>query len=247
MLRFVIGILLTIFLISFNQNYPLALADDQNSETEVFAIARGGLLYDKWWAVLEMDEPVDTHPAYPPDGKKKGSASWRCKECHGWDYKGAAGAYGKGSHFTGIKGIRDKVGSDPEEIVALLRAGPHGYTEDMLTDNAIQKLALFVSRGQIDMDQYIDRTSKKALGDTGRGARLYQTICAICHGFDGKEINFKDEEKPEYIGTIARENPWETLHKIRNGQPGVAMVALRAISIQDQVDLLAYTQTLPAE
>ena len=46
----------------------------------------------------------------------------------------------------------------------------------------------------------------------------FQTICAVCHGFDGAEV--------EYVGTVCAKNPWEAPHKIRFGQPGVGMVAL---------------------
>jgi len=35
------------------------------------------------------------------------------------------------------------------------------------------------------------------------------------------------------------------LHKIRNGQPGMPMPALRVLPVQTLVDILAYTQTLP--
>jgi thiosulfate dehydrogenase len=224
---------------------PAAAQDGPEVETDIFTIARGGLLYDKWYAVLEHDPPDRTHPAYPAAGKQKGGSTWRCKECHGWDYKGVDGAYGKGSHYTGIKGIRAYVGTPIAAVEAIIRNDTHGYTEDMIPDSAVTKLALFVSLGQVDMDQYIDRATKTARGNVERGARFYQTICAVCHGFEGKAINFKDEEKPEYIGTVGNANPWETLHKIRNGQPGVGMVALGALSIQDQVDILAYTQTLP--
>jgi thiosulfate dehydrogenase len=34
-----------------------------------------------------MDEPQGTHPSYPKAGKKTGAGTWRCKECHGWDYE----------------------------------------------------------------------------------------------------------------------------------------------------------------
>jgi mono/diheme cytochrome c family protein len=224
-----------------------ASANDPSDETDIFSIARGGLLYDKWYAVLERDAPANRHPSYPADGKQKGGSTWRCKECHGWDYKGAAGAYSKGSHFTGIKGVRGAEGKDPAEIVVIIRNKTHAYTTEMMSDKAVRRLALFLTKGQIDMDKYIDRVSRKAKGDAQRGARFYQTICAICHGFDGKQINFKDEKGPEFIGTVAQANPWETLHKIRNGQPGVPMVALTALSIADQVDILAYTQTLPTK
>ncbi|NQV55063.1 MAG: cytochrome c [Rhodospirillales bacterium] len=85
------------------------------------------------------------------------------------------------------------------------------------------------------------------MGDPQRGAQFFQTICANCHGFDGKELNFGNDKSPEYVGTVARSNPWEALHKIRFGQPGVGMVSLSVLSIQEQVDILTYIQTLPAE
>jgi thiosulfate dehydrogenase len=117
----------------------------------------------------------------------------------------------------------------------------------MMPHSAMEKLALFLSRGQIDTDRYIDRKSKVARGNPRRGAQVYQTICAVCHGFDGTEINFKTEEKPEYVGTVGAGNPWEALHKIRFGQPGVGMVALTVLDIEDLVDIVAYIQGLPTK
>ncbi|MDH3912582.1 MAG: c-type cytochrome [Rhodospirillales bacterium] len=257
-----------------------SFADQAPARADVLDISRGGLLYDKWWAVLETDPPQQTHPAYPAEGKSSGSGTWRCKECHGWDYKGAEGAYRKGSHYTGIKGIRAMAGADPRRIAALLRNKTHRYTEDMIPDEAAWNIALFVSRGQVDMDPLIDRTTKRARGDARRGKRFYGEYCSLCHGHDGREMNFKDDKNPEFIGTVATKNPWEALHKIRNGQPGIRMVLPRPLSgqdqaqgataaaampkmrsgrprvgmvlfgslgIQDQIDLLAYTQTLPVE
>jgi thiosulfate dehydrogenase len=223
------------------------VADDPEFDTDVFAIARGDQYYDKWWAVIDADEPETTHPAYPAEGKQKGASIWRCKECHGWDYKGASGAYASGSHFSGIKGIGGMANGNLQAIAESLRGEPHNYTKDMMPDKAIQRLALFVSAGQIDMDDYIDKVSKKAKGSPTRGARFYQTVCANCHGFDGKLLNFHDDDDPEYIGTVAQANPWETLHKIRMGQPGQPMPALTALEIQDMVDIVAFSQTLPAK
>lgn len=215
--------------------------------TNVWAISRGGQIYDKWWAVLEHEPPEQTHPSYPATGKKKGATTWRCKECHGWDYKGVDGAYGKGSHYTGIKGVRGVQGVDPATIVEIIKDKTHGYAEHMIPRRAMAKLALFLSFGQIDMDRYIDRATKEARGNTLRGAQFFQTICANCHGYDGKEMNFGSEEDPEYVGTVAQENPWEGLHKIRFGQPGFPMVALGVLEVQTQVDILSYIQTLPAK
>ena len=57
-------------------------------------------------------------------------------------------------------------------------------------------------------------------------AEIFQTICAVCHGFDGVDMDFKDGPEVEYVCTVCAKNPWEAPHKIRFGQPGVGMVAL---------------------
>ena len=36
--------------------------------TDIWTLARGGQLYDNWWAVVEADPPQSTHPAYPSTG-----------------------------------------------------------------------------------------------------------------------------------------------------------------------------------
>ncbi|MBT5415227.1 MAG: hypothetical protein HOK81_11560, partial [Rhodospirillaceae bacterium] len=157
--------------------------------SEEWALAVGGRIYDKWWEVLEVDEPEGTHPAYPAEGKKSGASTWRCKECHGWDYKGAAGAYGTGSHYTGITGVSGMAAEDPIQIGAAVRGAPHGFTPEMIPDDALGRLALFLSKGQHDADAYIDRETKKMKGgNVDRGRALYQAVCAACHGFDGKSL-----------------------------------------------------------
>ena len=225
-----------------NRDFVLGVPIDP---TEEWALSSGGRIYDTWWKALRTEEPKETHPAYPAAGKRQGAITWQCKECHGWDYKGVAGAYAKGSHFTGIKGVDKMGGTEPGKIAALLRAKPHGYTAQQIPDDVLGRLALFISKGQYDANAYIDPATKKAKGDVEHGRKLYQGVCAACHGFDGKLLNFGDAKTPEFIGTVAADNPWETLHKIRNGQPGVPMPAWRAFDIQYAVDVLAYSQTLP--
>ena len=231
---------------------PPASADDKDSKahahdlTDIWAIARGGQLYDNWIAVTEADKPKVTHPAYPKAGKKKGGSTWRCKECHGWDYMGKDGAYAKGSHYTGIKGVRAMVGVDVNKIHDIIMDETHAM-KDKISHSAMEKLAIFLSKGQVDNDKYIDRNSKVVRGNAKRGAAIYQTVCAKCHGFDGKEINFKEPPKAEYVGTVCKKNPWEGLHKIRFGQPGVPMIAMTSLGIEPSIDLLAYCQILPAK
>jgi len=102
---------------------------------------RGGQLYDTWWAVVaeaEEDEhshdehedaagaPEGDHPLWATQttNERSGPDTWRCKECHGWDYKGADGAYGSGSHFTGFPGVFGSKDKDQAEILAAM----HGST-----------------------------------------------------------------------------------------------------------------------
>jgi thiosulfate dehydrogenase len=207
------------------------------------AIARGGKLYDKWFKVIKAPEPKDTHPAWPTaNTKKKGNTTWRCKSCHGWDGLGAKGAYASGSYKTGIKGIDGMKGADTAKIIAVLKDGTHKLAGQM-SDADFSDLALFVSKGQIDMDKYIDRAGKVPKGgDAAKGENYFNTICAGCHGKDGTLP--KDMKK-----TLAKQigNPWEVMHKILNGQPGEQMPALRALDRQVVVDIMAHVATLPTE
>ena len=136
-------------------------------------------------------------------------------------------------------------GKDPREVIAILRDQRHQYTERMIDDPTAQALAIFVTRGQVDMDRYIDRQSGTFRGEPRHGVAFFQTICAMCHGLDGMKINFGTVDAPEYLGAVAKTNPWEALHEIRNGHPGKDMVSMRAVDIQTQVDILSYVQTLP--
>jgi len=226
-----------------------SFADTTVGSTEEWKLSQGGKIYDSWSKILKITSPTKSHPAYPKSGKKTGASTWRCKECHGWDYRGRNGAYGSGSsHFTGIKGIRDMEGKPVKFIKSIVRDKLHGYSSTMIPDIALDNLALFISKGQLDMMKYIDSNTKKVTGNSKRGAIFFETICANCHGLDGRLINFHAGRKPaEYVGTIAAKNPWELLHKIRNGQPGSAMVSLRTLTIQDQIDIVAYTKTLPTK
>jgi cytochrome c553 len=208
-------------------------------ETES-VMARGGRLYDEWFKENKAAEPAAGHPAYVnKGGEYDNAASWRCKECHGWDYKGKDGAYADGKHKTGVIGIKGAEGKDPAAIAALLRAEPHGYTEAMINQADIEALALWVSKGQVDMDKYIDPKTGIPTGDAAKGEVYFKTICAGCHGQDGKKI------KDVSIGKF--DNPPEGMHKILNGAAGEAMPALRALDHQVAGDIIAYIVTVLPE
>lgn len=215
--------------------------------TEIWLRAAGGRIYDNWWNALDRKKPDSTHPAYPKTAQRTGANTWRCVECHGWDYNGKDGLYGSGKRYTGIKGIRRAAGRDLDRIMALLRAAPHSYKQDMINDEELRRVAIFVSRGQDNADRLIDLKTGNTKGDPARGAGLFQTTCAACHGFDGRALNWGTAKQPAYIGTEANAFPHEVLHKIRNAHPGAAMINLRGFPLKDAIDVLAFARTLPSK
>ncbi|MFQ5626884.1 MAG: c-type cytochrome, partial [Methyloligellaceae bacterium] len=196
--------------------FPVSASEIQES------LIRGGKLYDKWYAVIKTEKPKDTHPAWPASNtKKKGTTTWRCKSCHGWDYQGKDGAYASGSYKTGIKGIGGMAGAGLDKIIKVLKDDTHKLAGKM-DDEDFQALALFVSKGQVDMDKYIDRASKAPKGgDAAKGAGSFNKMCARCHGKKGSLPKSMKKTLGKQMG-----NPWLFMHKTLNGQPTERMPAL---------------------
>jgi len=230
--------------LGFYKSYVFGMPDDPS---EAWLLAYGGRLYDMWWAVLLKDPPEETHPAYPETGGWPGPDSWRCVACHGWDYRGRDGVYAKGPHATGITGIQRMSGAAPGKIAAVLRDATHGYTEALIPDDALGALALFVGKGQVPVARHIDALSGWVRGDAGRGRRMYQNLCAICHGFDGQAWITGEEAELHSLAAVVRANPWRALHKTLNGQAYSDMPAMRGFDLQTALDVLAYAQTLPSD
>ena len=221
------------------------------------SLSVGGRLYDKWWSQAAVDEPGEDQPLWATQSSntRSGSTTWRCKECHGWDYKGAAGAYGSGSHFTGFPGVFDAGGGlSTEELIARLD-GTTNSDHDFSAMGADQlpHLVRFLSEGLVDVAPFIDAETKAAIGgDQAHGQELYDGLCAnaVCHSPDGTGINFSgDPADPDFVGTIATGNPWEFIHKVRVGHPASDPLMPATIdlgwSMADVVDVLDYAQTLP--
>ena len=152
--------------------------------SDAWTLASGARLYDNWINSLDAEAPEGTHPAWPASNtKKKGAVTWRCKSCHGWDLAGKNSAYAKGSYKTGIKGVRGFAGKDPAAIHKIIMNEAHGFTHEMIPEDAMVRLATFVSKGQVDMGQYI-KADKSVAGNAAKGKAMFQNICAACHGFD---------------------------------------------------------------
>jgi mono/diheme cytochrome c family protein len=205
------------------------------------SITNGGRLYDDWqWAT--GNRQALPHPAYPKSARYSDvpQITWRCRECHGPDYKGSAGVYATGNHATGIKGIRGMAGADPADIMRILRNGTHRFGSVMKYRD-LQDVANFVSQGQVDMDVFIDPKTGLARGAAAKGEAYFQTICAGCHGLEGRFV------AKRLLGNRARKDPWGSLHSILNGHPDDNMPALREIDQKVIIDILAYVQSLQSK
>ncbi|MEE8473220.1 MAG: cytochrome c, partial [Dehalococcoidia bacterium] len=212
--------------------------------------AKGGRLYDKWWKEQGAAEPTGDHALWATQDTnvRSGPATWRCKECHGWDYKGKGGAYSSGSHFTGFPGVLGAASTTSrDDLVAIMKGSKdfrHDFTATLGDDN-IGHLVDFMKNGLINDTLFIDyATAKPISADLGSGKSLFETTCALCHGTDGKQIVIDGMG----IGEISRDEPAvEILHKIRVGQPGTAMpsAVVNGWSSKDAADVLGYIMTLP--
>jgi len=205
----------------------------------VASVANGGRLYDDWQVHTGGQRQALPHPAYPPKAYYANSSNetWRCKECHGWDYKGTQGQYAKGNHATGIKGIRAMVGTDPAQTMTILRSTTHHFGA-VLKHRDLQDLANFVSYGQIDMDSVIDPKTGLSRGDAVKGQAHYRTMCAGCHGVEGHFV------AKRHLGKVSAGDPWHSLHNMLNGHPDDTMPALRELDLKVTRDILAHIQTL---
>ena len=227
---------------------PHAIANDA---------VRGGQLWDSWWTVTAADPPSGMHPLYPEDGPLRGPDTFRCAQCHGWDYRGVSGAFATGPSYTGIEGVLNTQRSDAD-IFNLLKfssvPGGHGLGKAGLQDQDIRDLIAFLKDGLLDTTPYITPDGS-FIGDADRGAQNFKQgtttgmQCIVCHGPDGRWLNFGSATDPKWIGSVADDNPWQMLHTIRFGKPGSVMPSWFGLrgDVQTAADIGRYAQdTLPA-
>lgn len=232
----------------------VATVSARSAQKSADDVVIGAQLYDKWYATLGISAPGGNMPAWERQttNSRSGADTWRCAECHGWDYKGSEGAYGSGSHFTGFPGvIKLAAAMTPEETIGHLKGSKdpsHDFSK-YIDDANLQKLALFLKEGVIDDAEFIDSVTLKVKnGDQGHGKQLYDQTCAACHGADGKQIVFRTEGINESLGEVANRDPFRFLHRTRFGVAGTEMPVGRDLgwTPADGRDVLAYAQTLSA-
>ncbi|MEW5989230.1 MAG: c-type cytochrome, partial [Chloroflexota bacterium] len=137
-----------------------------------------------------------------------------------------------------------------EELLAWLNGATnadHNFSSVMDTV-ALDALVTFLQEEMMDVSAFINDDGT-INGDPVIGREMFGGTCAACHGTDGTKINFGDASEPEYVGTVAAENPWEFFHKASFGQPGEPMPAGRALgwTLEDIANLAAFAQTLPTK
>jgi len=214
---------------------------------------QGGLMYDKWWGGNDSVEATTDADLWATQStnERTGADTWRCKECHGWDYQGADGAYGSGSHFTGFVGIWDARNDDLEDVIDDLSGGIAGHDfSSVLSEGDITAIAEFITTSLVDMSAFIDLETKAAKGgNAADGEALYTRSCASCHGADGTELNFGSDEEPEYLGGLSNGNTWEVAHKTLFGHPGSDPEMPAQVEAdwgtEELADILTFLQTLP--
>jgi mono/diheme cytochrome c family protein len=229
------------------------LAAPWNQE-DIEQLVRGAQLYDDWTKIVE---PVPTLTGTQPiwstqsTNTQSGVDTWRCVSCHGWDYKGADGAFRSGPNYTGFPGIYDARAIEFSEFQALMdgSAMPDHNFSAYLNATDVASLGLFIQNGLIDDNEFIDPVSLKVLGgDLQQGNELYTSACASCHGDDGRQIKFRYEGQDINLGKLAVQDPWRFLHRTRFGTaraPEMVIGAKLGWQVEEGRDVLLYAQTLP--
>ena len=185
---------------STQQAYPQSYSQEENDRLdELIRVSRGGQLYDDWWkATIDTRKPQVDHPLWKEQttNKRNGYDTYRCKECHGWDYRGKDGAYGKGSHYTGFKGVYEaaqKMSIGKLENVNKKGANKNHDFTGYIGNEEIADLALFMKKGVIDTSKFVNNEGLPKGGNPRTGSYLFSRNCThMCHGSTGIGINFGD-------------------------------------------------------
>ncbi len=254
-------------------------SDDAPKPYDSADLHEGGRLYDRIWADTPTEDFTEDHPLWAarPDTSSSdigGTETWRCKECHGWDYLGVDGQYGAGNHRTGFPGILGTQRS-ATALFQLLSEEPsenlagHAYSR-FLSDRQLWDLVRFCLEGAVPTDDIIDDSGTFVLAPQPGEALFADGVeaepsCASCHGASGRVMPHVDDgheddaeesgapeggSEPEHletVGSVARENPWEFHHKARFGHPGSPMHGYQkaGASHAELGALGAFAQSLP--
>lgn len=216
---FIMILILLVVVFSFNQFNVFAKTNHQ----ELSPVSRGAQIYDDWTSVLENAPlPVGNHPIWSRQTNNtiSGIDTWKCVNCHGWDYQGNEGAFSFGPYSTGFPSILAASSENTAYLVSVLsgqKDAQHNFSS-LMSDEELESVVAFIQTGMIDDNEYIDIFTRKIIdGDLSNGQEKYQEVCASCHGEDGTQATFRYEGREVALGTLAVQDPWRFLHRTRFG------------------------------
>ncbi len=237
-----------------NQDYADVIAYLQTLPTSS-QVTEGGRIYDDWMAATGANAPDGNQALWATQSTSQlsGADTYTCAVCHGFDYKGKDGVNAPGTeNYTGFPGVLDAKNKSADDLKAILtgKKDPKHDFSAYLTNPELDALIAFLQNGVSDRSAYFNADGS-VKGDPAHGKTEFNSVCQICHGADGKSINFAEEgsTEGEYVGTIAVNEPQTMFHVGTVGEPGAHMPAGMNLgwSQQDIADLIAYLQTLPTK
>jgi len=213
---------------------------------------RGGRLYAAWDNLVDSELPQETHPLWPTNsaGDFPVRYTWRCINCHGWDYMGSRSrstlTVNRSMGYPDLFGMVNK----PEEDILPSLTGKITSEHDFsayLEEDDLRDLAAFLSSELTLPDFIADWDTFQAQGTLEVGEQKFGEICASCHGQEGEKINLNTDQNPIFLGDMAWTNPWRIAHIIRFGHLNTRVPPgeLYGVPFSQQIDILAYIQTLP--
>lgn len=247
-LNFIIISVLVVIVISVNQ--ISVSANDLQQEPN--PVSLGAQIFDDWTSVVDnAPVPVGDHPIWSRQTNNTiaGIETWRCVNCHGWDYQGKDGAFGFGPYSTGFPSILEASTENTSYLKGALsgeKDAQHNFST-LMSEEELESVVTFIQTGLIDDNEYIDVFSREVLeGNLENGKQKYSETCASCHGEDGTKATFRFEGREVALGTLAVQDPWRFLHRTRFGTaraPEMPIGYDLGWTAEDGRDVLFYVQS----
>jgi hypothetical protein len=218
----------------------------ESSEASILSTAddaRGGRLYDKWYAELDLGFVPGAAGGPHGDGTlddgqgavmQDDGHGYRLKNLFGWDLRGTEGIYGPAyQNRPWVRPINLLV--DDRTVPEIADWLEHGDAQTpafgaVMPREAIEEIAVFivgVRTGTLPRPDEVWALSESAPmkyvlqpgAEATRGAQRITEHCG-CHGPTGMEITIDDSHS---LGSYARTKAYEAWLKVLNGHPGSPM------------------------
>ena len=147
----------------------------------------GGQLYSDWPQVMLFRGPFAKHPLWTGSPSAINTETWRCVNCHGWDYRGGDGVGGDLGVIAKVPGLRHLAGADRRTVADGITSAGHGFVAEQLSADALRFLVDFLIEGQRAVVDLADKARSVGANSQAGGNRC-ANICRVCNGPDGVRI-----------------------------------------------------------